>query len=224
MKELIIITLVCVASISSSAIKSEQTHQQHHHGKGKDGIHLGFFGSRGKRSINTDQAIDDTDGQDDFIRESLYNIQRNIRTPKGFFGMRGKKDFLNEQKRALLGIQQNLNGLRDRTRFIETAQSVEDELQGFNPKRAPSGFFGVRGKKFGDYDLPVAQNQIGGEKRAPKGFLGMRGKKSGENIDETMSEQLEAYDNNNYNSMYEKRVPSGFMGVRGKKDSYEAQQ
>jgi hypothetical protein len=56
------------------------------------------------------------------------------------------------------------------------------------------------------------------------GFLGMRGKKSGENIDETMSEQLEAYDNNNYNSMYEKRVPSGFMGVRGKKDSYEVQQ
>jgi hypothetical protein len=27
----------------------------------------------------------------------------------------------------------------------------------------------VRGKKYGDYDLPVAQNSNIGEKRAPKG-------------------------------------------------------
>lgn len=40
------------------------------------------------------------------LRESLYNFERNIRAPKGFFALRGKKDFLNEEKRALLGVQQ----------------------------------------------------------------------------------------------------------------------
>jgi hypothetical protein len=85
-------------------------------------------------------------------------------------------------------------------------------MQPFNPKRAPTqGFFGVRGKKFGDYNLVE-----GSEKRAPKGFLGMRGKKSGENVDDEIDDpQVFDY------SLYEKRVPSGFMGVRGKKDSQD---
>lgn len=92
-------------------------------------------------------------------------------------------------------------------------QSSEEEYQPFNPKRAPSGFFGVRGKKFGDYDIPMMQNQIGGDKRAPKGFLGMRGKKSGENVDDNIDGPEYEY------GLYEKRVPQGFTGVRGKKDS-----
>lgn len=35
-------------------------------------------------------------------------MQRNVRAPKGFFGMRGKKDYDVQfaEKRALLGIQQ----------------------------------------------------------------------------------------------------------------------
>lgn len=40
------------------------------------------------------------------------------------------------------------------------------------PKRAPSGFMGMRGKK--EYDPFEYYN----EKRAPMGFVGMRGKKS----------------------------------------------
>lgn len=108
---------------------------------------------------------------------------------------------------------QNFNGLRDRQRFTE-AQIDEDEFQPFNPKRAPmQAFYGVRGKKFGDYDINGGLN----EKRAPKGFLGMRGKKSGDNIDDDTIDEQQHFD---YNSLYEnKRVPSGFMGVRGKKDS-----
>jgi hypothetical protein len=38
--------------------------------------------------------------------------QRNVRAPKGFFGMRGKKDYDVQfaEKRALLGIQQVCDG------------------------------------------------------------------------------------------------------------------
>ncbi|KAG5679983.1 hypothetical protein PVAND_009518 [Polypedilum vanderplanki] len=206
--------LVFVASIHCSAIKSEQSHHEHA-AKGKD-HHMGFFGSRGKRSINSDEnVLHERDIKDwPMLRESLYNFDRNIRAPKGFYGLRGKKDFLSEEKRALLGIQQNLNGLRDRTRFIEGTPSLDEAFQPFNPKRAPTqGFFGVRGKKFSDY------NALDGglsEKRAPKGFLGMRGKKSGENVDDEI-EDPQIFDYN----LYEKRVPSGFMGVRGKKNSQD---
>lgn len=48
----------------------------------------------------------DLNGEDGEWPQSLYDFQRNIRAPKGFFGMRGKKDFTNAEKRALMGIQQ----------------------------------------------------------------------------------------------------------------------
>jgi hypothetical protein len=138
MKELMIVTLVFVASIHCSAIKSEQSH--HEHAKsGKE--HMGFFvslnklpiisliitystfissknkkGSRGKRSVNSDNiGLESTESgahegdlkEWPMLRESLYNFERNARAPKGFYGLRGKKDFRSgEGKRALLGIQQ----------------------------------------------------------------------------------------------------------------------
>lgn len=81
-------------------------------------------------------------------------------------------------------------------------------------KRAPAqGFFGMRGKKFGDYDLGGSLN----DKRAPSGFMGMRGKKSGsDTFDDEEIEDPQVFDYN-YNSIYDKRAPSGFMGMRGKK-------
>lgn len=161
------------------------------------------------------------------------SFERNVRAPKGFFGMRGKKDYdlQNQEKRALLGIQQvfselllwrfqklkhflqnNLNGLRERTRFIEPQNSLEDPYSSI--KRAPAqGFFGMRGKKFGDYDLGGSLN----DKRAPSGFMGMRGKKSdNEVLDDEEIDDPQVFDYN-YNSVYDKRAPSGFMGMRGKK-------
>lgn len=76
-------------------------------------------GSRGKRSINSDAsmlqgAIESTENgahegdlkEWPMLRGSLYNFERNVRAPKGFYGLRGKKDFLEEEKRALLGMQQ----------------------------------------------------------------------------------------------------------------------
>lgn len=146
--------------------------------------------------------------------------------------MRGKKDYDMQirENRALLGIQQvwnenifisrlifcksiflfkqNLNGARDRTRFVDPVESDTDGA--FFPKRAPSqSFFGMRGKKFGDYDLSGSLN----DKRAPKGFMGMRGKKS---FDDEEIDDPQVYDYN-YNSVYDKRAPSGFFGMRGKK-------
>lgn len=119
--------------------------------------------------------------------------------------------------------QQNLNGIRERQRFVdpEVAEINNDGYPAFLPKRAPAqGFFGMRGKKFGDYDL------VGGvsDKRAPKGFMGMRGKKSGpDTFDDDMVDDPQMFDYN-YNSVYDKRAPSGFMGVRGKKLFTETKQ
>lgn len=114
---------------------------------------------------------------------------------------------------------QNLNGLRERTRFIEPQADEPDIYDSYLPipKRAPAqGFFGMRGKKFGDYDLGGSLN----DKRAPKGFMGMRGKKSGpDGFDDEEIDDPQVFDYH-YNSVFDrndKRAPSGFMGMRGKK-------
>jgi len=167
-----------------------------------------------------DNESEGTDGSNSNVRElvelrdSLMNgMQRNVRAPKGFFGMRGKKDFDPREQRSLLNAQ--LNALRERNRFVETPEEFYS-VQGLVPKRAPSqGFFGMRGKKFGDYDLGGGLS----DKRAPKGFVGLRGKKSGQdNLDDEEMDEPQVYDYN-YNNLYEKRAPMGFTGVRGKKAS-----
>ncbi|PNF34728.1 hypothetical protein B7P43_G05492 [Cryptotermes secundus] len=73
-----------------------------------------------------------------------------------------------------------------------------------SPKRAPSGFLGVRGKK----DSAFSNEEAYGGKRAPAmGFQGVRGKKDNEDLG------------------YDKRGPSmGFHGMRGKKDPDSQQQ
>ena len=79
-------------------------------------VFFSFFkkGSRGKRSINSElQTVESTESGHEgdlkdwpMLRASLYNFERNVRAPKGFYGLRGKKDFLGGEKRALLGVQQ----------------------------------------------------------------------------------------------------------------------
>lgn len=98
----------------------------------------------------------------------------------------------------------------------------DNQFKGFQEKRVPSGFMGMRGKKYFGF------------KRAPSGFMGMRGKKNYEEVDgnsiydedleselyqELMDERLlmsNLMEDNQMNEM-EKRAPSGFMGMRGKK-------
>lgn len=100
-------------------------------------------------------------------------------------------------------------------------------------KKAPSGFFGMRGKKFNYEYEPSFSDDFQAElfhqlqkeremlvnlmeeynnrdndmvKRRPEGFVGLRGKKSASNNDYFIDE--------------EKRVPMGFTGVRGKKSEF----
>jgi hypothetical protein len=99
-------------------------------------------------------------------------------------------------------------------------------------KKAPSGFVGMRGKKYNynyepsfsdDYQAELFHqlqkeremlanlmedysNNYDMEKRRPEGFVGLRGKKS---------------INSDYFFEDEKRVPMGFAGVRGKKADFE---
>ena len=99
---------------------------------------------------------------------------------------------------------------------------MDNQFKGFQEKRVPSGFMGMRGKKYYGF------------KRAPSGFMGMRGKKNYEEVNgnsiydedleselyqELLNERLlmsHFTDDNQLNEL-EKRAPSGFMGMRGKK-------
>ncbi|CAO1409734.1 unnamed protein product [Diamesa serratosioi] len=200
MKTFAICALVLLA-VSVKVSKAEHHQHPEHHKKDP----MGFFGSRGKRSITELPSTVDynTNSDEANLREwsdmkspiDGAMLQREIRAPKGFFGMRGKKgnyETWEQDKRALIGLQ----NLRDRSRLL-----TDQQFSAFSPKRAPAqGFFGMRGKKYGDYD------QI-------NGFL--------ENFDgeDNEDQQYSAYDLNNFYERNEKRAPSGFMGMRGKKAS-----
>lgn len=57
-------------------------------------------------SENVGEGEKEEDDEWPILTQTLYDIQRNVRAPKGFFGMRGKKGFTNAEKRALMGVQQ----------------------------------------------------------------------------------------------------------------------
>lgn len=215
MKLIILVAFTLVIIATSQASQPHDEPEQHQHKK----THLGFFGSRGRRSISETPKSDDVNETNiKSLTNNFMDFQRNIRAPKGFFGMRGKKDYdlQVQEKRALLGIQQNLNGIRERTRFVEPQTDENEGYPSYLPKRAPSqAFFGMRGKKFGDYDLGGSLN----DKRAPSGFMGMRGKKNSADLfDDDDVENPQVLDYNSI-SINDKRAPSSysFMGVRGKK-------
>lgn len=129
----------------------------------------------------------------------------------------------------ILAIPENFDAVDPEETY---ARKIAADYPGFLFKRAPSGFFGMRGKKF-NYD---------GIKRAPYGFTGMRGKKADTFEDDNiypngadfyellikvqnqlnsirqanhMSENSAPYDTES--NAIGKRAPSGFMGMRGKK-------
>ncbi|CRK98588.1 CLUMA_CG012036, isoform A [Clunio marinus] len=105
-------------------------------------------------------------------------------------------------------VPTNLPEFTESIEQLMDAHSDEDQLNDpwmfYRQIRAPSGFFGVRGKKEDEqmnfWELGSQNELLPLEvKRQPsQSFFGMRGKK--------------------YYDM--KRAPSGFMGVRGKKNDY----
>lgn len=94
--------------------------------------------------------------------------------------------------------------------FCLTFQQLRQKKLFFNlpyrfiPKRTPSGFMGMRGKKFLEASM----------KRGPSGFMGMRGKKSYPDPLMYFNEYEDDFSNE-----FEKRSPAGFFGMRGKKES-----
>ena len=52
------------------------------------------------------ENVDVNEDEWPILSQTFYDIQRNIRAPKGFFFFFLKKVFTNAEKRALMGIQQ----------------------------------------------------------------------------------------------------------------------
>lgn len=67
---------------------------------------------------SSSENVDANQDEWPILTQTLYDIQRNIRAPKGFFGMRGKKDFTIAEKRALMGIQVHLKTLHNSQIFV----------------------------------------------------------------------------------------------------------
>ncbi|XP_030758689.1 tachykinins isoform X2 [Sitophilus oryzae] len=116
------------------------------------------------------------------------------RAPSGFTGVRGKKSipdgaYSSDEPEHENLIQQNYDSYGPNTQPPSSINYLE--------KRAPSGFFGMRGKKPWSYPEEF--------KRAPMGFVGMRGKKAtSDDFDYVLDD-------------YPKRAQMGFFGMRGKK-------
>lgn len=122
----------------------------------------GFFGMRGKRDWETVDY-----GKTDFPTKNSIRLLCSIicfscldayqkRAPSGFFGMRGKKP-------DSYGGPVGFVGMRGKKYYDQddVMSNGGDDFPMDADKRAPSGFFGVRGKK----------------QPGRSGFFGMRGKK-----------------------------------------------
>ncbi|ENN71230.1 hypothetical protein D910_01666, partial [Dendroctonus ponderosae] len=151
--------------------------------------------------------------------------EHHKRVPSGFTGVRGKKSIPDEAYSADLD---NSNSIEQQTEY--TPSSDTEAPASFNyivEKRAPSGFFGMRGKKPWNF-LQSSNYPEELYKRAPMGFVGMRGKKDSLEDDEVTWDEPEKRAQMGFFGMRgkklwtdyqgEKRAPMGFVGMRGKKD------
>ncbi|KYM98394.1 hypothetical protein ALC62_10918 [Cyphomyrmex costatus] len=186
---------------------------------------MGFQGMRGKKDLIPTVAehnevskrtlvnFQDKDSSASDIEDNLLHDEFDKRAPKGFQGMRGKKDYMipdfedsyfheDYDKRAPMGFQ----GMRGKKATLEDIYY----------KRAPMGFQGMRGKK----SLEEVLSEI--EKRAAMGFYGTRGKKTYVfEYPQDYEKKLLAMEfqdmHDKIKEEWEKRAPMGFQGMRGKK-------
>lgn len=127
------------------------------------------------------------------------------RAPSSFYGMRGKKDDVEDgnNDNDLQSADFYTQLLNDRAKLEEFLDDYFESrnFEGEKVKRQPSGFVGMRGKKSVNND-----DYFEFEKRAPMGFQGVRGKKS---------------EFPDYIGSEDKRAPlGGFFGMRGKKQPF----
>ncbi|XP_036337378.1 tachykinins [Rhagoletis pomonella] len=189
------------------------------------------------------------------IGNSLRSLNIVKRTPNGFIGMRGKKeyeftDYSNANNPALNGdgtADWNIEPLQQAA-YENEQNTAYDRVLAMEPrfKKAPSTFYGVRGKKYADSDFSridsllqhleeehlrealiedFINNLLNRKvlpandvtKRAPIGFTGVRGKRPAAGV-------LDYLYNDEDGTLPlpmldAKRGPvNAFVGVRGKKD------
>lgn len=125
---------------------------------------------RGKKNNFEDYTTDDEQNMDDEYDSTFFDNLQN------------ERNLLREFPKIY-----NFEDENDNNDFYD-----DNELA--NDKRAPSGFMGMRGKKYGLIKTINDLEEI--EKRAPSGFQGMRGKKSINDAD----------------FFEDKRAPMGFQG------------
>ncbi|XP_066140099.1 tachykinins [Euwallacea fornicatus] len=164
---------------------------------------------------------------------SKADDQHHKRVPSGFTGVRGKKSIPDD---AYAEDVENNNSIQQQTEYtlLETETQTSSPLNYLLAKRAPSGFFGMRGKKPWTY----AQYPEELYKRAPMGFVGMRGKKdvsedrSGFIYDDPLKRAQMGFFGMRGKKFWigandaqgdSKRAPMGFVGMRGKKDFEDPQ-
>lgn len=131
----------------------------------------------GTSKVVTDASADDDDDEDTLVSHSINDGMHYLR---GASNNRIRPIFIPPTREKL--ILDLLNGDGDNHLDVTEKKWVSFYPMKLYQKRAPSGFLGLRGKKY----------YYNGEKRVPSGFTGMRGKKSyydmrndaGDNYDE----------------------------------------
>ncbi|XP_062563722.1 tachykinins [Armigeres subalbatus] len=155
---------------------------------------LPLLDSDGTSKVVTDAPVDDDDDEDDALvshsindRMHYFRVASNNRIRPIILPSTEEKLILDLYK----GDSTN-NGLDAPEKKWDPLYPIK-----LNQKRAPSGFLGLRGKKY----------YYNGEKRVPSGFTGMRGKKSYYDMSNDANEnygQLESPNDANYNELLQK--------------------
>lgn len=159
---------------------------------------LPLLDSDGTSKVITDAAVDDDDDEDDALVSHSINdgMHYSRETPNNRFS---PIIIPNYEKKRIMDLFKG-----DATNnHLDVPEKKWNPLYPikFNQKRAPSGFLGLRGKKY----------YYNGEKRVPSGFTGMRGKKSYHDMSNDANDnydQLESPNYANYNDLLqsEKRL------------------
>lgn len=153
------------------------------------------------------------------------------RAPNGFIGMRGKKSDASESAESDDGYDvsnvgtfpwQNLAGSGSDDSDMDTI-IWDDYAQanGIRYKKAPTAFYGVRGKKFSSSQNSYARRWNDLFEKINQNHL--REVELQDVIDKlTMGERLPANAREEIQNEMSKRAPTGFTGVRGKRPSSSA--
>ncbi|XP_021709278.1 tachykinins isoform X2 [Aedes aegypti] len=192
---------------------------------------LPLLDTDGTSKVANDVPTDNDDGEDDALVSHSLDDEFHYFRPNPDSGVEGK-----------LNYDWNNDDTNENRLDVRGKKNIPFYPLRLYPKRAPSGFLGLRGKKY----------YYNGAKRVPSGFTGMRGKKAFYDMNSSFDDntnQLELTKDIHFDELLqrerafleelyrihqieqeisnnpsistfqtsEKRAPSGFLGMRGKK-------